>query len=259
MLEVNDHACVTRFVILSAPRSGSNMLSSMLNSHSSVLCHHEIFNPAGLFYALPLRGSQFAVAKNIEERDNNPYACLDNIWRMNENKTCVGFKMTHKQNTAVFYSVLNDKKVKKIILTRKNQVKAHVSKLLAQKTGVWEQYNNSAEPLNRLNDSTKEEHQVLVCPQELKNDINLNKRYYEEIHLCLKESNQAYLDVEYENLKEAWTQQSLLHYLRLENQTLITRNIKQNPSDLRKKISNYSALLEQCPKSLVSQLSETST
>ena len=40
-------ASTTRFVILAAPRSGSNLLCTLLNSHPEILCHHEVFNPVG--------------------------------------------------------------------------------------------------------------------------------------------------------------------------------------------------------------------
>ena len=246
---------MTRFVILSAPRSGSNMLSSLLNSHTSILCHHEIFNPDGIFYALPLRDSEFSIVNNINERDNDPQTCLDNIWRFNNAKPCVGFKMTHKQNIMVFNSVLNDKRVKKIILIRKNQIKTHVSKLLAQQSGIWEQYDT---PYCAKNSPSKK-NKVSVCLQELKNDIAFNECYYDEIRLHLKKSKQEYIEVEYDNLNETDTQQRLLNYLHLEKQELVTHSIKQNSSDLRKKISNYSKLLDQCPKALIAQLTETST
>ena len=38
-----------RFVILAARRSGSNLLCSLLGSHPHVRCHHELFNPNGIF------------------------------------------------------------------------------------------------------------------------------------------------------------------------------------------------------------------
>ena len=38
----------TRFVILAAPRTGSNLLCTLLDAHSRILCHHEILNRAAL-------------------------------------------------------------------------------------------------------------------------------------------------------------------------------------------------------------------
>ena len=46
---------MTRFVILAVPRTGSNLLCTLLNSHPEILCHHEVFNPQGIFTALTHR------------------------------------------------------------------------------------------------------------------------------------------------------------------------------------------------------------
>ena len=46
-------------MVLAAPRTGSNWLCTLLDSHPEVLCHHEIFNPEGLHYSLRLRDGSF--------------------------------------------------------------------------------------------------------------------------------------------------------------------------------------------------------
>jgi LPS sulfotransferase NodH len=65
-----------RFVILAAPRTGSNWLCSLLNSHPDVLCHHELFNPSGVFYALGHRDGALDLG-TPEERDRRPLAFLE--------------------------------------------------------------------------------------------------------------------------------------------------------------------------------------
>ena len=35
------------------------MLCTLLGSHEDVLCHHELFNPRGVYYALELRDGTF--------------------------------------------------------------------------------------------------------------------------------------------------------------------------------------------------------
>ena len=64
-----------RFAIVAAPRTGSNMLCTMLNAHPEILCHHEIFNPAGIHYALDHRDGQFELG-SMAERDRYPTAFL---------------------------------------------------------------------------------------------------------------------------------------------------------------------------------------
>src|SRR6516225_7630935 len=99
-----------RFVILAAPRTGSNMLCTLLNSHPEILCHHEIFNHAGIFYALPLRDRGFSLGA-LEERDRHPLAFLERVWQTSCGYRCVGFKTTRGQNEQVLQALLNDRGV----------------------------------------------------------------------------------------------------------------------------------------------------
>ena len=70
---------MTRFVILSVPRAGSNLLCTLLNSHPEVLCHHEVFNPRGIFYALTHRDGSFSVG-SVAERQRDPLGFLERLW-----------------------------------------------------------------------------------------------------------------------------------------------------------------------------------
>jgi len=237
---------ITRFVILAAPRSGSNMLCSMLNSHHSVLCHHELYNPADIFYALQLRNSDFKLADNMQQRDRQPLSFLARVWRSNQSTPCVGFKMTHKQNPQVFEALLADTGVKKIVLRRNNAVKVHVSKLLAEQNGIWEDYGLSA---------PAERNQVAVNLLNLQKDMAYNQAFYQEITTGLNQSKQNHIVVEYEKLTTQDTQTTILDFLRLQHQTLTTSSRKQNSTDLRKLVSNFSTLFEQCQdKGLRAQL-----
>src|SRR5438445_713979 len=115
-----------RFVILAAPRTGSNMLCTILDSHPLILCHHEVFNPDGIFYALDLRDGSFGPG-SMEERDRDPLGFLARLWETDLGHPCIGFKMTHRQNEPVFQNVVHDREVKKILLRRQNRVKTYVS------------------------------------------------------------------------------------------------------------------------------------
>src|SRR5207249_4299870 len=105
----------SRFVILAAPRTGSNMLCTILDSHPAILCHHEIFNPDGIFYALRLRDGSFSLG-SMEDRRRAPLDFLARVWEADLGHAYIGFKMTHRQNPVVFDAVVNDPGVKKIVL-----------------------------------------------------------------------------------------------------------------------------------------------
>ena len=240
-----------RFVILAVPRSGSNMLSSLLNSHGDVLCHHELYNPNGIFYALPLRNTSFQLAESMVQRDQAPLEMLERIWEQDLGFTCVGFKMTLKQNPAVFDSLLNDASIKKIVLKRGNSVKTHISKLIAEQSKVWEDYGTyrvtNGEPPRGLQ-------KVTVNLEEMRRDIAFNREYYAEIEESLTESNQSFLEVQYERLPDWNHQQAILNYLDLPHQRLTTESRKQNPTDISQMICNYSELVQECDETLLAQL-----
>ena len=236
-------ACINRFVILAAPRSGSNMLCCLLNSHPEILCHHELYNPQDIYYALNLRHTGFKLASCIRQRDEQPLKFLEKIWACNNHSKNVGFKMTHKQNLLVFNTLLNDRSIKKIVLLRNNKVKMHVSKLIAEQNGIWENYGQ--EPTNNI--------QVNIDLLDLQKDIFLNKVFYNEINKTLTQSNQTYLQVEYEKLQQSDTQNAILDYLQLPHKTLTSTSKKQNSVDLRQLISNFSSLLNQCKTETLKQ------
>ncbi|MCA9265021.1 MAG: sulfotransferase, partial [Planctomycetales bacterium] len=67
-----------RFVILAVPRTGSNLLCTLLNSHPEILCHHEVFNPQGIFLALTQRDRPHSLP-SLDERNRDPLRFLDEV------------------------------------------------------------------------------------------------------------------------------------------------------------------------------------
>ena len=231
----NGEAHPTRFVILAAPRTGSNMLCTLLNSHPEILCHHEIFNPEGIFYALGLRDGSFNLG-TIEERDSDPEAFLGRAWESSCGYKCVGFKLTHRQNETIFYKVLMDPKVKKIILRRENRIKTFVSWLMSQKTGQWELYSQPGLTANRP--------KVKVDLRVLRQHIEYNHAYYSEIENYLTDSSQPFLRTVYEHLFCDEERLRLTNFLGVSADVsrLKIESVKQNSCDLRDLVSNYSEI-----------------
>ncbi|MEB3357068.1 MAG: hypothetical protein VKK04_10095, partial [Synechococcales bacterium] len=64
----NDHNLPIRFVIFNYPRTGSNLLCSLLNQHPEILCHHEIFNPERIYYAKDFK-DYFPELSNASRQD----------------------------------------------------------------------------------------------------------------------------------------------------------------------------------------------
>lgn len=221
-----------RFVILAAPRTGSNWVCSMLNSHPEILCHHEIFNPAGIHYALDHRNGDLDIG-TPEERDRAPEMILDRLWQTHFDKRVVGFKLNLGQDRRVFERVLADAAIKKLVLLRRNRIRTYVSEMIAEKTGRWESYD--------LTDSIRPTLRIDVDLNDLMNHIERNRRYFAGISKTLETSGQSFLQVEYEDLmaKADWSR--LLRFLGVSSRSaeLKPGTRKQSHADLRELIVNF--------------------
>ncbi len=231
-----------RFLICAAPRSGSNMLSSLLNDHPDILCHHELYNPNGIFYALHLRNTGFSfMDMDIATRDQKPLDFLDEIWEHPLGCSHIGFKMTHYQNQLIFDTLLADPTILKIVLKRKNKIAMHVSKLIAEQRNVWEDYGE--QPLKKPNIK------VEVKISNLQKDIAYNNAFYKDIDQRLKNNNQSAFYTDYELLSCSAMHQQLLSFLGCSIVPIRAKSRKQNPEPLKDLISNYNDLKQQVLRS----------
>ena len=224
-------AC-TRFVILAAPRTGSNLLCTLLNSHPEVLCHHELFNPNGIFYALEYRDGALDLG-SMEEREHDPSGFLQRVWEHPLGASCIGFKMTRGQNEYIMRSLIEDSGVLKILLRRRNRLKTYVSEQLAMRTDRWEVY--SKEEL--ASDSPR----LHIDVDAFMAHCDLNERYYQAIESALLCGKQPWIETAYEDILDADEHVRLLEFLGVpQTQTRLTQSsIKQNNTDLRTHIENF--------------------
>jgi LPS sulfotransferase NodH len=226
---------MSKFAILAAPRTGSNLLCTLLNSHPEILCHHEVFNPDGIFTALDRRHLSLALG-SLAERDRDPLGFLERVWETGAGYRAVGFKWTRGQNETVLHSILNDPAVRKIVLQRRNRVKTFVSEKIAQRTQQWEVYSPPELVWPRP--------QVTIDRNELLHHIELNQQFYSTLHQTLSRTHQPFRDVYYETLFDPEEQRRLLEYLGVDDVDcpLSAASIKQNSEDLRESIANFEEL-----------------
>lgn len=221
-----------RFVILAARRSGSNLLCSLLGSHPDVRCHHELFNPNGIFTALDER-DEATSAHALAARDRDPIGFLDDIWGDVRGAQVVGFKMTPDQAPDVLAHVLGDSGIAKIVLRRHNALRRLVSERIADATGRWEAYDDAA-PLARP--------RVRVDAGDLAEHVAQVESFHAGIDAALLRSGQAALSLRYEYLFDNDEQARLLAFLDLSPHPLHTRSVRQNPEALDQLIENAPAL-----------------
>jgi LPS sulfotransferase NodH len=222
-----------RFVVLAAPRTGSNWLCSMLDSHPDVLCHHELFNPAGIHVALSWRGGASGLAAalgTMEERDRAPLAFLERVWGLSRGGHAVGFKLNRGQNETAFEAALADSGVSKILLRRDNRLKTFVSERIAAHTGLWESYPDSPRSDRQV--------RIRIDLDELRRHIDENRAYYAALLAALR--GQRVLALRYEELvasASAW--RPVFDFLAVEPAELRAETRKQNSTDLREIILNF--------------------
>jgi len=223
-----------KFVIVAARRTGSNLLCTLLNSHPEILCHHEVFNPRGIFYALDFRNGSLDLGSH-KDRDADPMGFLKHLWNIPTDSKCVGFKMTRGQAERVLEKIIIDPEIKKVILRRRNRVKTFVSELIAEKTDQWELY---------CHEEKIEPPKVRVEFPQLLNHAAQNNAFYNTILRSLEASNQPHISLEYECITSVLEQQRILEFLGLSlpYSRLFSVSIKQTPTDLRAVVSNFSEL-----------------
>lgn len=122
-----------RFVIVSAARSGSSLLTATLDLHPRILCHGEIFHAK---IDRHVRADALA-ATGAALRDADPLGFALGILAFREGEHAVGFKMWRLQSPDVCDALLADPDVLKIILERQNGLAAYSSAQLAKRSGVW--------------------------------------------------------------------------------------------------------------------------
>ena len=225
----------SRFVILAAPRTGSNLLCTLLNSHPEVLCHHELFNPHGIFYALECRDGSLNLG-DMEARDRDPFRFLQRVWDSARGASCVGFKMTRGQHEEVMHGLIGDSDVRKILLHRRNRLKTYVSEQIAMRTDRWEVYSRKdlATDVPRINVDI--ESFMAHCDQ--------NERFYRSIETALRSGEQPWIRTFYEGLHDVDEHIRLLEFIGVQaTQTRLTdASIKQSDRDLRSHIQNFREL-----------------
>ncbi len=230
-------AAPTRFVVLSAPRTGSNYLCSLLDSHPEVLCHHELFNLDGVRCARSCSETGFDLGTPYE-RDLDPVGFLHRAWGEHDGARALGFKLARRHPEFVFRDVIADRGVKKILLRRRNRLKTYVSDLIAWEEQRWTHYGQHPDRLERIS--------VEVDVDGLRAFADEYEAFYDRMRRSLRERDEPWLEVDYETLFLPGVLAEILTFLGLsasELEGLRGATPKRNADDLRAIVSNYDELV----------------
>ncbi|MTI22357.1 hypothetical protein E1176_15095 [Fulvivirga sp. RKSG066] len=165
----------TKFAIVCAPRSGSTMLHTYLNSHSAILSHGEI------------------IRRKVEAEEE--LLSIDEFAFSPQSKKikAVGLKLFYEymykdKFKVAFDEVVEDKTIKIIHLTRDDKKKQLTSLRRAEKSGAW----------SSVLKSTEEPIKIILSEEDLSSYEKEQKEMIDIIHEKFKEH--TVLQMTYENL-----------------------------------------------------------
>jgi glycosyltransferase involved in cell wall biosynthesis/LPS sulfotransferase NodH len=228
-----------KFVIFSHPRSGSNYLCSLLDSHPEILCHFELFHPDKAYYSLAVNDEEMH-SYPLEKRDNNPGEFINKVFKSNMGRKAVGYKIFIWQSSEAHDILLNDRTVLKIMLSRKNVVQAFVSMKIAEKTGVFTQPIYEPRPQGPQVKVNINVNDLMIFDHDIRN-------YLSNIKKTLDDSGQRYLELYFEDLFNQDIVDSIFSFLGIVKgeHKLLSYTTKQNPKPLKEKVENLETLKQE--------------
>jgi LPS sulfotransferase NodH len=210
---------VTRFVVLTSPRSGSGWLIDMLNSHPAIAAHAELFHverrtsPDYGARDLPYFETYLtsATPRTRRLRIAHQVAYLAKLYAARPGVRGAGFKLTYVQAKAnpALLPLLSLRRVHAVHLIRSNLLAALVSWRVARESGIYHVRRQPA--LRRL---------VLLDTKRLRSELEQQELAVEVARRRLERLRLPRLEISYEELvgRQEETFTRVLRFLGVEPQ-----------------------------------------
>jgi LPS sulfotransferase NodH len=232
----------TKFIILSRPRSGSNFLCSLLQSHPDIRAFEELFpkNRQSIHWGYQNYPSSARIL-SLRELESHNFIKEIIFREFHKSVSAVGFKIFYHQSRHgsapnVWPYLIDDKSLNVIHLKRKNLLRVCLSHALARKTNKWTLKNH----------------------QKIKDSDPINLRYED----CLDVFNESQrwedivkkdfcghklVDLYYEDLvvNTGLEARRVQDFLGVKQKNLYASTLRQNTSKLQDSIVNYFQLKQQ--------------
>jgi len=216
------------------PRTGSTYFCHLLNSHPDVICHGELFHP----FEVMTHDDVPESLKDVEARKRDPMGLVEGIYRCRRQAKAVGFKIFPNHNDQVYANLLHDRGTKKVVLRRRNLLKAYTSKLIVARTGLWTSLEGDY-PEGR----PVKVHVAYAAFRSYALNVRLSHR---RVNRIIEQSGQPAFFIDYEDLGCERTMRRLLGFLGVRDDVALTAPLRrQNPEELAQRISNFDALRRQ--------------
>ena len=220
----------SRFVIATHPRTGSNWLCGVLNSHPSILCHYEVLHPKQIYYAMTYAERRPQFLPSLADRDADPRAFIDDLFERDFGHQAVGVKLMHGHAPQLTGELLRDPSVRKIVLRRENRVRVFLSVKRATRAGKFTHLSYHGKPIE-------------LDPAELRAFSREYDEYFAWVDRHLV--RQDFLRVSYERLFDCGEVDRVLEFLGVtgvDESSLEAEHSRQSHDTLREAISNFAEL-----------------
>lgn len=207
---------MTRFVVLTSPRSGSGWLVDLLNSHPEIVAHAELFHverrTAPEYGARDLPYFEASLDRGRRVRLLRQVAYLAKLYARRPDARAVGFKLTYVQANAnrALLPHLSLRRVRVVHLVRANLLAATISWQVARESGIY--HARMGEPAHG--------HTVLLDPARLRSELEGRELAIARARRRLERLHIPTLEIAYEELvgRQEVTLSGVLSFLGLEPQ-----------------------------------------
>jgi LPS sulfotransferase NodH len=221
------HGSYTRFVVITKPRTGSNLLINGLQSHPQMKVFGELF-----------RGGVEEAVKDAVRLSASGYFNTNVFKRYPASIKAVGFKIFYHHPvwdpTGGVWRYLHELEDLKVIhLKRKNLLRLLVSSKVARKTDIWKQSAELGKDIDKRVEISAEE-----CLEFFRETLEQQDATDEKF------GGKALMQLTYEDLTADFQGQmsSVQDFLGVTPVQLPAKTVKQNPDRLDELIVNYGDL-----------------
>jgi hypothetical protein len=217
------------FVIVCSQRTGSTLLTQLLDNQNDVLCNGAIFEPG----RLPIRWAKGAaiVAELLDLRGKDPQAYLARVFAENQDRESVGFKICPGHNDMMLDKVLLNRGIGKLVLLRQNVLAVYSSAQIARQSGA----RRSA-----VAGASESKPPVEFDPNKFLRFWQRYAAYYRAVFERLNADRQNFHLVYYTELNDSRYFDRILTFIgaKPSQGAMDVQNRKQNSSDILSRFSN---------------------
>lgn len=214
------------FVILALPRTGSTLLTQLLDSHPRITCYNEPFNPDAVYAA----DKTLKTERMRAYRDEDPVGFTELLYSVDGAERVVGFKILEYQARDVQDHLLLRRDIRKVILRRDNLLASYSSNLMAIKVRQW--------GLGAGDQARKTT--IEFNYRKFDDYLGRTAQYYRHVNGLIESSGSPMMALEYQELISHEVQKRLLAFLGADPTCKLKARIKrQNPGSLWTRFSNW--------------------